>query len=133
MAKNIEVESPVINIIGNGTIIKGEIKASGDTRIDGTLMGSITSKGKVVVGTTGNVEGEIVCQSADISGNIKGIITVTELLAMKASASVSGDITTGIISIEPGAKFSGTCNKNAPANKIVSEPTLVHEKNQQPT
>ena len=71
MAKNIEVESPVINIIGNGTIIKGDIKASGDMRIDGTLIGSVTSKGKVVVGTTGNVEGEINCQSADFSGRIK--------------------------------------------------------------
>jgi cytoskeletal protein CcmA (bactofilin family) len=133
MAKNIEVESPVINIIGNGTIIKGDIKASGDLRIDGTLIGSVTSKGKVVVGTTGNVEGEIHCQSADLSGNIKATIVVAELLAMKASANVSGEITTGKISIEPGAIFSGYCNRNTNATKTVPEPKTVDEKIQQPS
>jgi cytoskeletal protein CcmA (bactofilin family) len=133
MAKNIEVESPVINIIGNGTIIKGDIKASGDLRIDGTLIGSVTSKGKVVVGTTGNVEGEINCQSADLSGNIKATIIVAELLAMKASANVSGEITTGKISIEPGAIFSGYCNRNTPVAKTVPEPKMVDEKIQQPS
>jgi cytoskeletal protein CcmA (bactofilin family) len=132
MAKNIEVESPVINIIGNGTIIKGDIKASGDMRIDGTLIGSVTSKGKVVVGTTGNVEGEIICQSADFSGNIKAKVMVAELLAMKASANLSGEISTGKISIEPGAKFSGSCNMNVSTNKIVAEPHIVNEKTQQP-
>ncbi len=109
MAKNIEIESPVINIIGNGTTIKGDINASGDMRIDGTLIGSINSKGKVVIGVTGTVEGEIVCQNADFSGNIKAKVNVTELLAMKSSANLVGDITTDKLSIEPGAKFSGTC------------------------
>jgi cytoskeletal protein CcmA (bactofilin family) len=132
MAKNIEVESPVINIIGNGTIIKGDIKASGDMRIDGTLIGSVTSKGKVVVGTTGNVEGEIICQSADFSGNIKAKVTVAELLAMKASANLTGEVSTGKISIEPGAKFSGSCNMNVSANKTIAEPQITNEKIQQP-
>jgi cytoskeletal protein CcmA (bactofilin family) len=132
MAKNIEVESPVINIIGNGTIIKGDIKASGDMRIDGTLIGSVTSKGKVVVGTTGNVEGEIICQSADFSGNIKAKVMVAELLAMKASANLNGEVSTGKISIEPGAKFTGSCNMNVSANKTVAEPQIIHEKTQQP-
>jgi len=132
MAKNIEVESPVINIIGNGTVIKGDIKASGDMRIDGTLIGSVTSKGKVVVGTTGNVEGEIICQSADFSGNIKAKVTVAELLAMKASANLTGEVSTGKISIEPGAKFSGSCNMNVSANKTVAEPHIINEKTQQP-
>ena len=132
MAKNIEVESPVINIIGNGTIIKGDIKASGDMRIDGTLIGSVTSKGKVVVGTTGIVEGEIICQSADFSGNVKAKVMVAELLAMKASAILTGEVSTGKISIEPGAKFTGSCNMNVPANKIIAEPQIINEKNQQP-
>jgi cytoskeletal protein CcmA (bactofilin family) len=132
MAKNIEVESPVINIIGNGTIIKGDIKASGDMRIDGTLIGSVNSKGKVVVGTTGNVEGEIICQSADFSGNIKAKVMVADLLSMKASANLTGEITTGKISIEPGAKFSGSCNMNASSGKTITEPQIVNEKTQQP-
>lgn len=128
MAKNIELESPVINIIGNGTSIKGNIEAQGDFRIDGTLIGSVVSKGKVVVGQTGMVEGEIICQSADFSGNIKAKVVVDELLSMKSTANLSGEITTGKISIEPGAKFTGSCNMKNSSEKKFTEPVKVHEK-----
>ena len=70
-----------INIIGAGTVIEGEIKATGDVRIDGTIRGSVSSKAKVVIGTTGQVEGDVVCQNADISGTIKGKTTVAEIPA----------------------------------------------------
>lgn len=133
MAKNIEIETPVINIIGSGTSIKGDIKASGDIRIDGALIGSINAKGKVVIGVTGNVEGEIICQSADFSGNIKAKITVTELLAMKASARITGDIVTGKLSVEPGANFSGTCNMNQTVSKTETTPQQVDEKTKLPS
>lgn len=132
MAKNIEVENQVINIIGNGTSIKGDIKAGGDMRIDGTLVGSINAKGKVVIGATGSVDGEIICQSADFSGNLQGKITVTELLAMKASAQILGDIITGKLSVEPGAKFTGTCKMTDPLHKHVAAPLVTDEKTKNP-
>ncbi|MEI6122407.1 MAG: polymer-forming cytoskeletal protein [Bacteroidota bacterium] len=131
MAKNIELESPVINIIGNGTTIKGDINASGDMRIDGTLIGSISSLGKVVIGVTGLVEGEIVCQNADFSGSIKAKVNVNELLAMKSSASLIGDICTGKLSIEPGAKFSGSCKMSGDASKQVPTGKTIDEKTEQ--
>jgi cytoskeletal protein CcmA (bactofilin family) len=62
-----------------------------------------------VVGSTGKVEGEINCQSADISGEVKAHIKVTELLSLKANAVVSGDIHTNKLAIEPGAVFTGAC------------------------
>ena len=132
MAKNIEVENQVINIIGNGTSIKGDIKAGGDMRIDGTLIGSINAKGKVVIGATGSVDGEIICQSADFSGNLQGKITVTELLAMKASAQILGDIITGKLSVEPGAKFTGTCKMTDASHKHVTVPLVTDEKTKNP-
>ncbi|MEI6764999.1 MAG: polymer-forming cytoskeletal protein [Bacteroidota bacterium] len=110
MAKSNEMESPAINIIGNGTIIKGDIKSNGDMRIDGTLIGSVNAKGKVVIGPTGNVEGEIICLNGDFSGNVKAQVSVTELLQLKATSRLTGDIVTGKLAIEPGAKFSGSCN-----------------------
>ena len=97
-------------MLGAGTTIKGDIQSNGDFRIDGTLLGSIQSKGKIVIGQTGNVEGEVVCKSADVSGKVNAQFTVSELLTLKATANISGDITTSKLSIEPGAKFSGTCN-----------------------
>lgn len=102
-------ESPSINIIGAGTVIEGDIKSDGDVRIDGTLNGSLSIKGKLVVGSTGMVDGEASCQNADISGIITGKIKVAELLSLKATSKLTGDITTNKLSIEPGAAFSGSC------------------------
>jgi len=112
MAKNTESENLSINLLGAGTDIKGDIKSNGDIRIDGTLVGSINSKGKVVIGATGRIEGEIFCQNADISGNIKANVTVAELLSVKATAKITGDIITSKLSVEPGATFTGTCSMN---------------------
>jgi cytoskeletal protein CcmA (bactofilin family) len=109
MAKSNEFEAPAINIIGNGTIVKGDIISDGDFRIDGTLIGSIASKAKVIVGVTGNVEGEIKCQNGDISGNVKANVLVSEMLALKATSKLIGNINVSKLSIEPGSQFSGNC------------------------
>ncbi|MBK6985815.1 MAG: polymer-forming cytoskeletal protein [Bacteroidetes bacterium] len=118
-----------INLIGNGTTIIGDIKSSGDLRIDGTLKGNLSISGKLVVGPSGNIEGNIICQNADISGEIHGKVTVSELLSLKASAKVLGDIVTGKISIEPNATFTGTCNMGA----VVKNITNVSEKREAAT
>lgn len=101
---------PSINFLGSGTSIVGEIKSNGDFRIDGNLEGSITSKGKIVIGQSGKVDGEIECQNADISGEIKAKVIVHELLTLKATAILTGDIFTSKLAIEPGAIFTGSCN-----------------------
>jgi len=113
MARNNEVENPAINIIRKGTEITGDVTCAGDIRIDGTLKGTLNSEGKVVVGQSGIIEGEVTCKNADISGNIKANIVVKELLQLKATANISGDINTNKLSIEPGANFTGTCNMGA--------------------
>lgn len=111
--KSSAIESASINLIGNGTTITGDINSNGDIRIDGTLKGNITISGKLVVGQSGNIEGNVICQNADISGEIKGKVTVSELLSLKASAKLFGDIITEKISIEPNALFTGTCSMGA--------------------
>ena len=113
MSKPNVQESNSVNLIGSGTTIEGDIKSTGDVRIDGILIGSINTKGKLVIGATGSIDGEIVCQNADVSGGIKGKITVTELLSLKATAKITGDIIANKLAIEPGANFSGTCSMGA--------------------
>lgn len=108
--KSSAIDGASINLIGNGTAITGNITSNGDVRIDGTLKGNISISGKLVVGQSGNIEGNIVCQNADISGKINGKVTVTELLSLKATANLLGDIVTSKITIEPNATFTGTCN-----------------------
>jgi cytoskeletal protein CcmA (bactofilin family) len=125
MAKVNEIDSSSINILGAGTIVKGEISANGDFRIDGTLIGTINAKGKLVVGATGNVEGEIICQNADFSGSIKANVNVLEMLSLKSTSKLIGDISVNKLSIEPGAQFSGSCNMNSGKNT-----TLFTQKNE---
>lgn len=98
------------NQILSGTTINGDIVCDGNIRIDGILNGSLHAKGKVVIGPTGVIEGEVNCASADISGTVKAKITVAELLTLKATAKLTGDISTNKLAIEPGANFTGACS-----------------------
>ena len=110
MAKIIETENNVINQIGVGTEITGDVKTNGDIRFDGVLNGNLSTKGKLVIGETGAVKGEVQCKNAVVEGKVEGKLSVTELLTLKATSAMNGDISTRRLAIEPGAKFSGNCN-----------------------
>ena len=84
--------------------------SNGDIRIDGSLKGNLSTKGKVVIGPTGKINGEIICKNSEVSGIIEGKITVSQLLNLKASSKIFGDIVTSKLAIEPGARFTGNCN-----------------------
>ena len=124
MAKTMEMESSPINIITDGTLIKGDITASGDFRLDGTLEGNIQLNGKLVIGDSGIVNGNVLCQNANIIGTVNGNLSVKELLSLHASARVRGDILINKLSIEPGAVFSGKC-------RMIDEIKVQHEEQQQ--
>ena len=124
MAKTMEMESSPINIITDGTLIKGDITASGDFRLDGTLEGNIQLNGKLVIGDSGIVNGNVLCQTANIIGTVNGTLSVKELLSLHASARVRGDILINKLSIEPGAVFSGKC-------RMIDEIKVQHEEQQQ--
>jgi cytoskeletal protein CcmA (bactofilin family) len=110
--------SSSINLIGNGTVIEGEVKSNGDIRVDGLIRGSVSSKSKVVIGSTGKVDGDIYCQNADVSGTIKGKTTVVEMLFLKSTAVINGDIQTGKLVVEVGATFTGSCNMGPSVKEI---------------
>ena len=67
---NVNVNS--ISRISAGTIIKGEIQSPYDIRIDGIFDGKVQSKGRVVVGETATVKGDIVCENVDLWGKVEG-------------------------------------------------------------
>jgi cytoskeletal protein CcmA (bactofilin family) len=105
--------SAAVNMIGAGTTITGDVQSKGDIRVDGTLKGSVSTEGKVVLGREGVIEGEVACKNADISGTLKAKITVSQLLSLKATSKLNGDIITNKLSIEPGASFTGSCSMGA--------------------
>jgi cytoskeletal protein CcmA (bactofilin family) len=109
MGKFNETDNTTINLISNGTEITGDVKSNGDIRIDGLLTGNLNTKGKVVIGPTGKVKGEVFCKNSEVSGIVEGKISVGQLLTLKNSSKIVGDIITFKLSIEPGAKFTGNC------------------------
>lgn len=117
---NSESISQSINIISEGTKIKGDVLANGDIRIDGELMGNISAKGRLVIGPKGRIEGQILCNNIEISGYVKGKITASELINMKSTSQIVGDIVAGKLSVEPGSMFSGSCVMNG--TKPLNEP-----------
>ena len=101
------------NRIVEGTTIKGDIISHADFRLDGNLIGNFQSGGKIVIGPAGSVTGDIACKNADIEGKFDGKIQVTEVLNVKSKASIHGEVTTGKLSVEPGADFSAVCTMKA--------------------
>lgn len=97
------------NIFSASTKIVGEIVSDGDFRIDGNVKGSIKTKGKLVVGTNGNIEADIECDSAEIQGVVKGKIIVRDILLLRSSCVVDGEVNVARISMEPGASYNGNC------------------------
>lgn len=110
MAKTNTLEESKHNLITSGTKIKGELSAEGDLRIDGFVEGTLTCKGKLVVGPDGSLKGNITCKTAEVMGVIEGQLLVNELLSIKATAKINGDIKTSRLAIEPNAIFTGTCD-----------------------
>lgn len=98
------------NILGKGTSVKGELQTAGNLRIDGDFTGNLTLGGKLVVGESGSVNGNITCANADIEGRVKiDKMTVNGLLNLKKTAVLEGTVTIQKIGIEQGAHFTGTC------------------------
>lgn len=107
------------NRIVEGTSIVGDIVSKADFRLDGELIGNFTSQGKLVIGATGAVKGEIICNNADIEGEFHGKIKVLEILNIKAAAKIHGEVAVGKLSIEPGAEFTATCTMLANSNPVI--------------
>ena len=111
MNKTAETVNPgKINSIMEGTSIEGEIKSDSNLRVDGRVKGTINVRGRLIVGQSGVVEGEVTCQSSDIEGTVLGRVNCQDLLSLKATAKLQGDINTKKLAIEPGAVFTGNCS-----------------------
>ncbi len=110
MIKSNEALSTSVNLICEGTTINGDIEGEKDFRIDGKVIGTLKIKGKVVIGETGKIEGDIFCKTLDILGYVTGNLKVSELVAIKEGAVVKGDIFSNKVAVQPGAKIIGACS-----------------------
>lgn len=109
------------NRIVEGTEINGDIISQADFRLDGVLKGNFTTIGKIVIGPTGSIKGDVCCKNADIEGVFDGILKVEEILNVKSKASISGEVTCGKLSVQPGADFSASCVMQAASKRQNSD------------
>lgn len=97
------------NVIAKETTIKGDIITYGNIRIEGTVEGTLNSKTKIVIGDSASLKGNIDAKEAEIAGHIKGVVRCSEILYLKKTAVIEGDIYTKQLVIENGAVFNGNC------------------------
>ncbi len=102
-------------LISAGTTLKGDLSSNSDLRIDGTIIGNINSKSKIVIGASGVVEGDLDGNQADIVGKVSGNIKTKDLLQLRGECAVSGNIYAGKLQIEPTAIFNGQCHMGSAA------------------
>lgn len=119
-----------INLVGEGTVFEGTVRAENDVRASGTIIGTLKVEGKAMIAESGSVEGEIIATNADIAGQVQGEIHIEERLVLKSSARVDGNIETDRLVVEEGAQFSGECRMGTPVsvNGEPSEETTPRER-----
>lgn len=116
--KETEELSNSSNIIGKGTVLSGDIETYGNIRVEGKIVGNIKTKSKAACGNSSHIEGNIIAQNAEIAGQVTGKVEVSELLILKPSAVISGDIITNKLVVESGATFNGGCKMGVTIKEI---------------
>lgn len=115
-------------IVGTSVKLKGNIKSDGDIIVDGVITGEIKTKGTVVVGKNANILASVKAAIVTVSGVVQGNIEATEKLEITESGKVLGDIATAVLSITPGAIFTGKSQMSTlPTEKEVEPVAEVEE------
>lgn len=116
------------NTIAKNTSIIGDIKSEGDFRIDGSIEGTIKTNGRVVIGLEGSIKGTVECTNADIEGSFSGKLVVSQLLSLKKTAKISGEVFINQLLVEPGALFNATCVMDSGVKELNSNGGKKEEK-----
>lgn len=127
--------SPVqdqVNLVGEGTVFEGTLRAESEVRASGRIVGTLEVEGKTMIAEGGAVEGEIIATNADIAGEVEGEIHVEERLVLKSTARVDGTIETDRLIVEEGAEFTGECNMGTPLPDRAASPDGEEHRNGAP-
>ena len=110
-----QFSSSSATLISPGTILNGDILSETDLRIDGTVKGNIKCSAKIIIGSTGFVDGNVEGANADITGKVQGNVVVKEFLQLRGSCNVTGNLTAAKLQIDPTATFNGQCQMGSVA------------------
>ncbi|MDY4042545.1 MAG: polymer-forming cytoskeletal protein [Marinifilaceae bacterium] len=109
MGKEVQQQQVAVNLLSEGTEIVGDLTAVNDIRFDGIIKGKIETKGRLVIGPSAKVEGEVTSPSVDILGALQGKVISSGTVSLRSKAVVTGTIKAAYIVIESGAVFNGEC------------------------
>ncbi len=110
MARDIK-EGRLSGFVGHGTTLTGETEFQAMLRVDGHLIGTVTSdSGTLIIGTNGQVDANIVVAAAMINGTVNGDIIASEKLQLGRTARVMGNIQSPRLIVEEGAILEGSCS-----------------------
>jgi len=111
-------------LVSAGTTVKGDISSNSDLRIDGTIIGNVSSSAKIVIGASGSVEGDISGNQADIVGKVSGNIKTKDLLQLRGDCVVNGNVYAGKLQVEPTAIFNGQCHMGSSEKPSVEKSSV---------
>ena len=110
MARDIK-EGRLSGFVGHGTTLTGETEFHAMLRVDGHLIGTVSSdSGTLIIGTNGQVDANIMVAAAMVNGTVNGDIYATEKLHLGRTARVMGNIQSPRLIVEEGAILEGSCN-----------------------
>ena len=109
--------------IGAGVEFNGDMTVPGIASVDGKFTGTLKAK-SLIVGTTGNVTGQISVETAEVRGTVGEHLVVQSKLTLRSSGSISGTISYSKIMVEEGGELAGTIEM-IPQAKRIAEPNVV--------
>jgi cytoskeletal protein CcmA (bactofilin family) len=116
-----------LNRLGAGTELKGDIATQTSMRVDGIIVGKVNCGGKLVLGQKGLITGNVSVKQAEIEGAVQGDLEVAEMLILRATARIDGNIKTTKLTIEDGAIFNGKCIMTANPELQQLEKEIIRE------
>lgn len=94
-------------VIAKGVKVQGEFVGEGDIQIEGEVKGSLTTKGRLVIGPEAIIVADIKAGDAVIAGRVEGNVTVERKVELKGTANIKGDVVGDLFAAESGAKIVG--------------------------
>ena len=121
-------QSDLNGFLDHGSYLEGELRFDASFRIDGKLTGKVDSQGDLIIGESGEIEGEIKVGQIFVSGTVRGTIRAARRVQIAPSGKVFAEIDTPSLTIEDGATFEGRCAMNREDVRGAAMPKLVAQK-----
>jgi cytoskeletal protein CcmA (bactofilin family) len=101
------------SVIGNNTVITGNIRTEGSIRVDGKIVGNVVTQADAAIGMNGLIEGSVDARNITLAGKVMGTLTAAQKLVLGEKSVMKGDIRTARLIVDEGAVFDGRSSMTA--------------------